>query len=153
MAAGSDLARACQLNAAYTEAHELDGHLKMMREDFPAAAASYALLLHRQTQDPLIASRALLRAVALYCAGDFKGAAEQAQLGVDLRPTDRMLLVFSALACTAAGLHDRAARQRAKAAQMPKSPSISGRHPVLPECQRDLSEALDRAYRAGVDLG
>ncbi len=152
-AALSDLARTRQLNAAYMEAHELDGHIRMMCEDFEAAAASYEFLLQRQTQDPLIASRAFMRAVALYCAGEFEAAAEQAQFSVDLRPTDRMLLVFSALACDAAGLKDRAARQQAKAAQMLRVPSISGRHPVLPESQRDLSEVLHRSYHEAADIG
>ncbi len=144
--AQSDLARSRQLNPAYMELHELEGHIRMMRQDFTAAAASYERLVQRQTQDPLIASRAFMRAVALYCAGAFDEAAQQAQLCTDLRPTERMLHAFCGITYAAAGDKARAQQHHEKAAQMPRKPSISARCPLLPEGQEALGRLLHNAY-------
>lgn len=144
--AGSDLSRCRELNPAYMEAHELEGHLKMMREDFKGAAASFALLLQRQTHDPLISMRGFMRAVALYCDGDFDAAVAQAKYDADLRPTERMLQLFCAMAHAAAGDEDSAMRYRSKASAMPKAPSICGRRPILPPSQAALAQELHNAY-------
>lgn len=142
----SDLVRSRQLNPAYMEGHELEGHIKMMREDFLGAAESFQHLLQRQTHDPLIASRGFMRAVALYCAGDFDAALTQGQIVVDLRPTERMMRVFCALACRAAGQEESALRHQEKAFRMAPTPSISGRRPVLPEGKRALGAQLRRGF-------
>ena len=147
--ADSDLAICRRLNAAYMEAHELDGHLKMMREDYLGAAQSYELLLQRQTHDPLISMRGFMRSVALYCAGEFDAAASQAKLDADLRPTEWMLQAFCAMTLDAAGDGSGADRYRQKASRMPRNPSICGRRPVLPPAQETLALQLSSAFRSG----
>ena len=151
-AAESDLTRSRRINPAYMEAHELEAHLHMMREDYKAAVGSFDLLLQRQTHDPLAASRVFMKAVACYCAQDFDAAVRQARIGADMRPNDRMFHVLAALSCHAAGRDGDAERFEAKADQLVSAPSICGRAPVLPARQAHLAEALRASFRAGAVL-
>ena len=145
-AAQADLNRSRQVNPAYMEAHELEAHLHMTREDYPAAIRSFDLLLQRQTHDPLAASRVFMKAVACYCAEDYAEAARQALAGADMRPSDRMFHILASLAFEAGGEHEKARRSVDKAALLPARPTVCGRAPVLPPAKKALGEALRQAF-------
>jgi uncharacterized membrane-anchored protein len=131
------------------EAHELEAHLHMMHEDFEAATRSFERLLSRQTHDPLAASRAFMKAVAHYCAGDYAEAARQALWGADMRPNDRMFHVLAHMAFAADGTEDKARLHEERAHNLPTTPTVCGRAPILPPSQRPLADALHKAYREG----
>lgn len=145
--ASSDLDRSRQINPAYRETHELEGHIHMMREDFAAAARSFGLLVRGNSQDPLVPSRLFMQALALYCAQDFEAAARQALAGADMRPKERMMHVVSAMACRASGQDALATRLAAKAAALPVQRTTMCSRPLLPPSQAPLQEALDAAWR------
>lgn len=147
-AAQSDLLRIRRINPAYMEAHELEGHLHMLREDYSAAIHSYDQLLQRQTHDPLISSRMFMKAVACYCAGEFDAAARQVRAASDMRPTDRMLHALLAIASDAGGDAETATRYWKKMKALPPAPTIPGHRPVLPPSQQALQDRLQAAFEA-----
>jgi class 3 adenylate cyclase/tetratricopeptide (TPR) repeat protein len=141
-AAKLDLSQSRRLNPAYSEAHELEGHISMLDGDFAKAAACFDRLIERQTHNPLLPYRQFLRAAALFCAGRFDEATTQARLAADARPSDRLLHAFVALSAEAAGESRIADHFRSKAATLTPAPSICARRLVLPDDHAELTDVL-----------
>lgn len=145
--ARADLSRSRELNPAYLEDHELEGHILMFEGAFADAAECFAKLLLRQTHNPLMPYRCFLRSVAHYVDGRFDLAVQDARRAADMRPNERGLHAMLGLAQEALGDTDAARRSLGRAAALPAQPHITSRCPVLPPGRRDLAERLAAAIR------
>ncbi|KUJ76226.1 hypothetical protein AVO45_13005 [Ruegeria marisrubri] len=146
--ARADLQRSRDLNPAYAENHELDGHILMTEEDFAGAADRFGLLLQRQVHNPMIPYRRFLRAAALYCAGRYDMAASEARMAADTRPKERAMHLMHALALREAGDQGAAKTAFARAASLDPTPNVCSRCPVLPPSQDRFRNSLAAAIRS-----
>lgn len=141
-AARADLERSRNLNPAYAECHELEGHILMLEGKFDESADAFQRLLARQKHNPLMPYRLFLKASALFCAGRFEDAATDVLRAIDVRPYERPLRLLYALACEKSGKADVAEAQRSKADTLSVRPSIPARCPVLPPSHAWLADVL-----------
>ncbi len=146
--ARADLESSRRNNPAYTEAHELEGHILMAEGDCAGAARQFEVF-QNQSQNPLLPNRLFLNAVALYCDGRAGEAMTLARRAADVRPGDRVLHAMVARAARAAGDNETADRYRARADGLDPAPSICARAPLVPEAHQDLVRALAREQRPG----
>jgi TolB-like protein len=140
--AQADLRRSRDINPAYSETHELEGHILSLQGDFDGAARAYARSVARGGADPLRPARMFMRAVALFCAGRYDEAVVDAADAADIRPTERGLQVLHALCLEHAGDTEKAARVRMIADRLPTDPTFAARKPVLPDAFEWVSDAI-----------
>jgi TolB-like protein len=140
--ARSDLQRSIEVNPAYLENYELDGHIKMRQGEFESADAAFSRLIERGAQNPLQPYRLFLRGVARFCVGNYEGSERDAAAAADLRPNEAGHLKLRSLALRQMGRPEEAERFSSLAQKLSTAPMITTRRPVLPPEFGWLSDEL-----------